>query len=1251
MAEESQELKLIVTLVDNATPGLLKLKQAVQQTIGGGTDAFKSQVDEVGRHVQRLGDEHRKIREGIGGATKDLVNFASQMTNLPIADFARLAGSAALGFGGIATALAGIPLVLREMEERLDAFVKKTTDVQRRGAAIGMDPAQFRVMTEQLKQFRIEGDEAQNLITGIFDTLSKASRPGPHQAAFMSMFGNPAEAMAELNRLQRLAMQGPEGQRRAFDQYIQMMRRSEEEAEKRFPGYGRQLTAETAAKLGDPQAAYRMITSSIAAATEAEIERQKRNEETAKDAAEAAAKTAASVGKMDDAITRGFAPAVDKFERVAKDFADSVTAGLEELERQRKLTEAERTAEHAAQDKQHQDLRDRYRQQYGDQPLRLPNPATAATDFGQALRNLQGPGIRFEQPVTEGHPLPIPPAPPDRPWWRPFQHGGIVTKPMHGLVGEAGPEAIIPLSSLGDRAAADDRREQKKLLSENTDELKRLNDFLTGTGPGARAVAAGRYGAGGGGGGAGIGGGALGGAGAVPGGAMASAPGIAEKFGVGGGGNIQLPGGGGGPPGVPSAPGIPGSPGIPGTPAAPSAPSRRTAPSAAPATPSTAPASDAPSTGAAPAGGPLTAGAKGKVDPAALKARMAQLFKGSKLEGYVPPDGAKYGFKTGSAEEWASFATQLAEHESSFKTHDVGDKGLFGGAGSRGLFQLSPQDAPNYGFGKAATLAQLEDPEYNAQLGAKIIEKRVLAGGITGSGLQAYFGGRRNPYLARGEVTTAKYGGLPIPAGTTGAAPTGTTGGPPSSTGLTGVGGYNFMGSEAARKMGFNVQPNSLQDMVTRKTAVGTITANKYAADDMAGFINDLHAAGAPLKDYSGVYVPKKIQGTNRTSQHAYGNAIDIETGYGSGFDNSPALYAWAQAHPKEFADIQAKHHMRNLINAGRGKHDWGHFEWTPSGGTAVAGTDGAGATPSAATPSADGTTTGGTTGGTTMGGGGETGASGSSVGGGMGLGGIAGSGLGGTGLEGLLGGGGLSSILGMIGGGKLGGILGMLGGGRGLGGILSMIGGGRLGGLGNILGMLGGGSGLLGGGNPLGSLGASRVSTRPAATRAPRVPTPRVPTPAQLNVPLPKPRPGIPGAPGDDYKAPMFDTPPSGEFSGAAVPGPGINDIPSQFSTPPLGDYFHNAPFNREGSDPDPDWRKKGRPLEQQASLRDGRLLDRSAAMTHRVEGSGRIDVNVNAPAGTNVRARGGGIFKSVAMNRQTQMPSLHSFEPGPVG
>ena len=158
-------------------------------------------------------------------------------------------------------------------------------------------------------------------------------------------------------------------------------------------------------------------------------------------------------------------------------------------------------------------------------------------------------------------------------------------------------------------------------------------------------------------------------------------------------------------------------------------------------------------------------------------------------------------------------------------------------------------------------------------------------------------------------------------------------------TGYAGVGGYNFMGSERARKMGLgDVAPGSAEARQIFQTGIpegqgpASIKANKYAGEDMAGFLKDLHAAGAPLGDFSGTYANRMKRGGGGPSQHAYGNAIDIETGFGSGPDNSPKLYAWAQAHPKEFAEIQARHHMRNLdTSSGASMHDWGHFEWTPT--------------------------------------------------------------------------------------------------------------------------------------------------------------------------------------------------------------------------------------------------------------------------------------------------------------------------------
>jgi hypothetical protein len=48
------------------------------------------------------------------------------------------------------------------------------------------------------------------------------------------------------------------------------------------------------------------------------------------------------------------------------------------------------------------------------------------------------------------------------------------------------------------------------------------------------------------------------------------------------------------------------------------------------------------------------------------------------------------------------------------------------------------------------------------------------------------------------------------------------------------------------------------------------------------------------------------------------------------------------------------------------------------------------------------------------------------------------------------------------------------------------------------------------------------------------------------------------------------------------------------------------------------------------------------NAAMTHNVTGSASIDVNVAAPPGTHVAAKSKGLFKPVAMTRQTMMQHI---------
>jgi hypothetical protein len=64
-------------------------------------------------------------------------------------------------------------------------------------------------------------------------------------------------------------------------------------------------------------------------------------------------------------------------------------------------------------------------------------------------------------------------------------------------------------------------------------------------------------------------------------------------------------------------------------------------------------------------------------------------------------------------------------------------------------------------------------------------------------------------------------------------------------------------------------------------------------------------------------------------------------------------------------------------------------------------------------------------------------------------------------------------------------------------------------------------------------------------------------------------------------------------------------------------------------------------RQAHQLGAAPDRKELDQQMAreVSHKVEGSGKLTVDVNAPAGTKVAAEGQGLFKKVETNRQTQM------------
>lgn len=114
-----------------------------------------------------------------------------------------------------------------------------------------------------------------------------------------------------------------------------------------------------------------------------------------------------------------------------------------------------------------------------------------------------------------------------------------------------------------------------------------------------------------------------------------------------------------------------------------------------------------------------------KIDRDVLRRLLFRIITGSPLMGCIPSDGHAVGVD-GSPGSWAGYLVRIAEIESELETTAGGDVGKFGArageAGSIGLFQLSPDDGPNYGLngGRQFTRAQLEDPEINARAAVAI---------------------------------------------------------------------------------------------------------------------------------------------------------------------------------------------------------------------------------------------------------------------------------------------------------------------------------------------------------------------------------------------------------------------------------------------------------------------------------------------------------------------------------------------------
>jgi hypothetical protein len=239
-----------------------------------------------------------------------------------------------------------------------------------------------------------------------------------------------------------------------------------------------------------------------------------------------------------------------------------------------------------------------------------------------------------------------------------------------------------------------------------------------------------------------------------------------------------------------------------------------------------------------PGGGGLTgAGAAG----------YRQVYEAAKAAGDPHPEV--------TAAQWAN--------ESGWGAHPSGKNNFFGQTAPGGGFF----DYPTPEAGLADHLKRWTNfPDYRS---AKTPEEALQAKIRHGYNQNAEYPGRIMAAMKLGEQYRNSVSAFAAPSGPGSLAPTDTQI----------VGGANLMSSgEFERKTG--IHPTVGGDLVQVKTAGGhTFTVNKYGAANFKAFVEDLEGRGYKFNGDPQGYNPRSKFDGGGPSEHAYGNAIDINPG------------------------------------------------------------------------------------------------------------------------------------------------------------------------------------------------------------------------------------------------------------------------------------------------------------------------------------------------------------------------------------
>jgi GH24 family phage-related lysozyme (muramidase) len=480
MASETDELRLTVTLVDNASEGVKKIEQSLKSLSGGqNATAFqqmRKHTEELQRQVRPLSEDFKKAGESV----------------LP---FVR-------GIGGAATGMLAFGYAAEKGLDALAKYSGELVKLNQLSIQTGTGAATLKSMREQMEQWGLSAGQVARNTQGLAQSMYQMTlvMSPMRQKLLEGLRGEPLQAMQEfLAESKRLAESGDmTAYANHAEEGLAKITKSMEAA-----GLSQQRIAERRKQFGETLGIPDLnLLNRFQAVTAEEEKAQKARDEAAQKYLALTTQIGQEWKKITDAWFNQAITSSPLMESL-KWIDEKMQAYLGYLDKVDKINK-----EHPA--------------ATGLQSL---NPWNKQNEEHYKALGKET-GVDTSNPLLE--------------WWKGrhvapggggggwgdkeiphMQHGGIVSRATLAMIGEGGPEAVIPLGALG--GGGD---EHSREMKENTEQLKQLNDALHGIiypgGGGGGAVAGGGPGGPGGGGPGGMLSALTGGGGGGPGGILGS---------------------------------------------------------------------------------------------------------------------------------------------------------------------------------------------------------------------------------------------------------------------------------------------------------------------------------------------------------------------------------------------------------------------------------------------------------------------------------------------------------------------------------------------------------------------------------------------------------------------------------------------------------------------------------------------------------------------------------------------------------